>query len=97
MTIPTSQQRQEPPTDVANADDRGDSVDCSDRYCCQCHQPVFADSVLCPMCEASLNSGDPRAYTPQKTLLARIVAAVALVLFVGSMLLLFGIVVTKPN
>jgi len=91
MSTPTSQPRQETPAD---SDDRSDAVI---RHCCQCHQPVFEDSVLCPMCEASLNIGDPRAYAPQKTRLARIVAAIALVLFVGSMLLLFGILVTRPN
>lgn len=65
--------------------------------CPECKRPLAEFAEECPLCGANLMVAYSGIYRPPRNALAKLVAWLVLALFVGSMLVLFGIVVHRST
>ena len=65
--------------------------------CPACKQPIDGLTQACPRCGAALFSAYSGTYGPFRSMLAKIVSWVALILFVGSMLALTWLILSDAT
>ena len=82
------------PQDSAEHEELNDGLRRFTFICPQCKRELAEFAVKCPYCAGDLTNVFSATYQPPRSTLARIIAWIVLVGFIGAMLWLFGIILT---